>query len=390
MKKVLGSAIQTLTPEELDEIGEIFTFYKDETIIIKQLEETEIDKSLYDLLLQLPTFEKAGHISTKACKMIIPFLEEGKTYDKACECAGLNFKAHTNMQKQMLLPAKSDELNDVVNPVVRRAISQTIKVVNAIIREMGTSPTYINIELARELSKSKKERDEINKKHKINQAENEKLKDEISENGKEPNGQNIIKLKLWREQDGICPYTRTPIKYENLFDDGYAEIDHIIPYSLSFDNSFNNKILTTATQNRQKGNRIPLEYLPESEKDGFRVWVNSNIRNYRKRQNLLKEHFTEADKKEFKSRNLNDTRYLNKLLLNYINDNLLFTDFYNGKKKHVTSVNGAVTAYIRKRWSINKNREDGDLHHAVDSPALRRGLLTESQLIRHEMRRRMI
>lgn len=370
MKKVLGSAIQILTPEELDEIGEIFTFYKDETIIIKQLEETEIDKSLYDLLLQLPTFEKAGHISTKACKMIIPFLEEGKTYDKACECAGLNFKAHTNMQKQMLLPTKSDELDDIVNPVVRRAVSQTIKIVNAIIREMGTSPTYINIELARELSKSKKERDEINKKHKINQAENEKLKDEISENGKEPNGQNIIKLKLWREQDGICPYTRTPIKYENLFDDGYAEIDHIIPYSLSFDNSFNNKILTTATQNRQKGNRIPLEYLPESEKDGFRVWVNSNIRNYRKRQNLLKEHFTEADKKEFKSRNLNDTRYLNKLLLNYINDNLLFTDFYGGKKKHVTSVNGAVTGYIRKRWGISKIREDGDLHHAVDAAVI--------------------
>lgn len=371
MKKVLGSAIQILTPEELDEIGEIFTFYKDETIIIKQLEETEIDKSLYDLLLQLPTFEKAGHISTKACKMIIPFLEEGKTYDKACECAGLNFKAHTNMQKQMLLPAKSDELDDIVNPVVRRAVSQTIKVVNAIIREMGTSPTYINIELARELSKSKKERDEINKKYKLNQAENERLKNEIIDNFKiKPNGQNIIKLKLWREQDGICPYTRTPIKYENLFDDGYAEIDHIIPYSLSFDDSFNNKILTTATQNRQKGNRIPLEYLPESEKDGFRVWVNSNIRNYRKRQNLLKEHFTEADKKEFKSRNLNDTRYLNKLLLNYINDNLLFTDFYGGKKKHVTSVNGAVTGYIRKRWGISKIREDGDLHHAVDAAVI--------------------
>ncbi|MFR2204979.1 MAG: type II CRISPR RNA-guided endonuclease Cas9, partial [Eubacterium sp.] len=76
------------------------------------------------------------------------------------------------------------------------------------------------------------------------------------------------------------------------------------------------------------------------------------------------------DKKEFKSRNLNDTRYLNKLLLNYINDNLLFTDFYNGKKKHVTSVNGAVTAYIRKRWGINKNREDGDLHHAVDAAVI--------------------
>ncbi len=371
MKKILGSAMQTLTPEELDEIGKIFTFYKDETIIKKHLTETEIDKSLYDLLLQLPTFEKTGHISTKACKMIIPFLEQGKTYDKACECAGLNFKAHTNTQKKMLLPTKSDELDDVVNPVVRRAVSQTIKVVNAIIREMGTSPTYINIELARELSKSKKERDETEKKNKLNQAENEKLKNEIIENFKiKPNGQDIIKLKLWREQDGICPYTRTRIKYENLFDDGYAEIDHIIPYSLSFDDSFNNKILTTATQNRQKGNRIPLEYLPESEKDGFRVWVNSNIRNYRKRQNLLKEHFTEADKKEFKSRNLNDTRYLNKLLLNYINDNLLFTDFHDGKKKHVTSVNGAVTAYIRKRWGINKNRADGDLHHAVDAAVI--------------------
>lgn len=371
MKKVLGSAINTFTTDELDEIGKIFTFYRDDSKITDALEKCGIDKSMFDLLLNLPAFKLTGHISVKACKMLIPFLEQGKTYNEACECAGLDFKAHGNYEKQMYLPPNAQELSDITNPVVRRAVSQTIKVVNAVIREMGGSPTYINIELARELSKSKKERDEISKRYDINKAANEKIKKEIQENfGFEPNGQDIVKIKLWHEQDGICPYSLRKIEYSKLFDKkdyGYVDIDHIIPYSACFDDSFNNKVLTFTSENRQKSNRIPLDYISKDKQSDYRVWVNNNIRNYKKRQNLLKERLNDNDKNEFKARNLNDTKYLSRVLYNYISDNLIFDEFYSGKKRHVLSVNGAVTSYIRKRWGISKIRENGDLHHGVDA-----------------------
>ncbi len=371
MKKVLGNSINTFSHDELDEIGRIFTFYKNDSKIIEQLKNTTIDESMYNLLLKLPLFSKTGHIGTKACKMLIPFLEEGKTYNEACEYAGINFKAHSGATKQMYLPPKSNELDDVVNPVVRRAVSQTIKVVNAIIREMGISPTYLNIELARELSKSKKERDDIEKKHQLNRAANDKIKAEIVENfGFEPKGQDILKLKLYHEQNGFCPYSLKTIEYDRLFEIGYVDIDHIIPYSTCFDDSYNNKVLTFSSENRQKSNRIPLEYLPESKHSNYRVWVNGTVRNYKKKQNLLKEKLTDKDKNEFKSRNLNDTKYLSKVLYNYINDNLVFEDFCDSRKRHVISVNGAVTAYMRKRWGIEKVRANGDLHHGVDAAVI--------------------
>ena len=94
-------------------------------------------------------------------------------YHDACTAAGYNFKAD-DTDKRMYLPAhekEAPELGDITNPVVRRAISQTIKVVNAIIREMGESPCFVNIELARELSKNKAERSKIEKGQKENQAE---------------------------------------------------------------------------------------------------------------------------------------------------------------------------------------------------------------------------
>lgn len=371
IKKVLKDAINTLSIDELDEIGFIFTVHKTDDKILEELSKTNIDKSLFDLLLELPSFSKFGHISTKACKMINPYLEQGMVYSDACTAAGIEFKGHSS-EKQMLLPTNSYQLEDITNPVVKRAISQTIKVVNAIIREQGNSPTYLNIELARELSKTKAERDAIEKRYANNRAVNDRIIAEINDNFKiiYPSGQDILKLKLWHEQDGVDPYSLKNIEYSRLFDDGYVDIDHIIPYSISFDDSYNNKVLTFAKENRQKGNRIPMQYISDSNKSDYMVWVNNSVKNYQKRKNLLKEKLSENDYDGFKTRNLNDTKYLSKVLYNYINDNLVFEDFANGGKKHVTAVNGVATAYMRKRWGINKIREDGDLHHAVDATVI--------------------
>ncbi len=85
-------------------------------------------------------------------------------------------------------------------------------------------------------------------------------KKEIQELGKlSPNGQDILKYRLWHDQQGICLYTGKKIPLEELFQPGY-DIDHILPYSITFDDSYRNKVLVTSQANREKGNRTPYEY----------------------------------------------------------------------------------------------------------------------------------
>ena len=382
VKKALGSAAESLDDDELDAIGRIFTIYKNDERIKEELLKSGIDNVIAEPLMSLAAFSGFGHISVKACRMLIPFLEKGLLYHEACDAAGIDFRAHCTASKSMLLPANSEELNDIKNPVVRRAVSQTIKVINCIIREQGVSPTYINIELARELSKSFSERNAIDKKNKENRQANDKMKAQLVEEFgiPYPQGLDIVKLKLWYEQDGICPYSLKKIELNRLFEVGYTDVDHIIPYSISFDDSYNNKVLCLSSENRQKGNRIPMQYIPEARKSDYKVWVNSNIKNYRKRQNLLKEKLTKEETEGFKERNLNDTKYLSRFLYNFIKDNLEFAPFEKDRKNHVVAVNGAITAYMRKRWGINKIREDGDLHHAVDAAVI--SCVTQSMIKR--------
>ena len=380
LDKIKKDYIYTLSDEQLDDIGYIFTVNKTDDAIISALKARNFDETVIDALLSCGSFSKFGHISVKACRMLIPYLETGLTYDKACEAAGLDFKAHSGNIKEKYLSASSDYLSDITNPVVRRAVSQTVKVINAIIREEGCSPTYLNIELARELSKTYSERKAAEKSMQENAAVNaravERLQKEFGIHN--PTGMDIVKFKLWQEQDGICPYSQKPILLNKLFEPGYVDVDHIIPYSICFDDSYSNKVLVFSRENRQKGNKIPMQYLSGTARDNFEIWVTNNIRNSNKRKKLLKTELKAEDTEGFKKRNLNDTKYLSRVLYNFINDTLLFADFESGRKKHVRAVNGKVTSYMRKRWGIAKIRADGDLHHAVDAAVI--ACVTESMI----------
>lgn len=372
--------ISNLSDDELDKIGYVFTVFKNDEQIRKSLTDNsgngiKIDDFLVDVLIDnLKSFSKFGHISEYACQKLIPFLEQGMTYDKACEAAGIDFKGHSGNEKSKLLPSKSDELDEIANPVVRRAVSQSIKVINSIIRQQREQPVYINIEVARELSKSFQERSNIEKQYEANRKNNQAIIDELKENYGilYPSGMDIVKLKLYKEQNGICLYSGKAIDASRLFSDSTLyDIDHIIPYSISYDDSYNNKVLVLSDENRQKGNRLPLQYLSSKQRDDFIVRVNTQVRNFRKKKNLLKENLTKDDREGFKTRALNDTKYLSRFLLNYINDYLEFSPFENtDRKKHTTAVNGATTSYMRKRWGIEKIRENGDLHHAVDAAVI--------------------
>jgi CRISPR-associated endonuclease Csn1 len=370
--KTLGKdAAEKLSEETRDEMIRILSLYKNDTARIERLMQLGFDRAAAEALCEL-NFSGFGHISLKACRKLMPYLEGGMTYDQACTAAGYDFRAHTGNDKGKFLPAVIPEMEDITSPVVRRSVAQTIKVVNAIIREQGHSPVYLNIELARELRKSFEERAEMDRSMQKNAAYNEQLMKEIRETFHiiSPNGQDLVKYKLWKEQDGICAYSGEKLHAESLFQAGYAEVDHIIPYSISFDDSYNNKVLVLKRENQQKGNRLPLEYLKGEKRDEFIVRTNRMVRNYRKRQNLLKEKLTEEEQQGFKLRNLQDTQQMARFLLNFIRDYLQFEEHPAAGKQRVTALGGSITAHLRKRWGLSKIREDGDLHHALDATVI--------------------
>ena len=358
VRKALGREAYEAMPNSLkDEIGTILTTYSSDKSRRRVFaDRLSLTGAQVEALLPL-TMTQYGHLSLKAMRKIIPNLEMGYTYDKACEAAEYDFRFNK---------IDRDYIHEnVSNPVVKRAVSQCIKVVNQLIREYG-KPDAINIEFARELGKNFDERKKIEKSQKENMARNESIANELRENGISVNGENITRLKLWREQGNMDPYTGKEIQYGDIFY-GHYDVDHIIPYSISFDDSFGNKVLVSSAANREKGNRIPMEYLAN---DPIRVQnlenIAGTIRNYHKREKLLKKKLSPEDIEGWKSRNINDTRYIARLLRNYFKQNIDFAEKEIIGEKVVVN-NGTVTARMRARWGLSPKHRDNDRHHAMDA-----------------------
>lgn len=356
--------IEKLSKDQLDIIGRTLTVYKNDNKRIEKLQEF-LKKEYIDELLKL-SFSKVGHLSIKAMQKIIPELEKGNTYDKAVNKIYEDFRGIIKTDKKRKL-SLNDLEQGISNPVARRSVSQTIKVVNAITLKYG-NPDIVNIELAREMAQNFDERKKIKKNQEKNLEKNEKSREKIIELGKaKPTGQDIVKYKLWQEQDGMCIYSGKKIPISDLFTEA-VDVDHIIPYSMCFDDTYKNKVLVLASENRQKGNRVPYQYMKELGRDleEYEVRVNNYIRSYPKKQRLLKEKFTREDAEDWKERNIQDTKYLSKLVYNLLRKNLKFAENENFKRK-VYAINGSVTSHIRKRLGIEKIRANGDKHHAIDA-----------------------
>ena len=375
LRKALDSVeknyIRHLTTQQLDQIGTILSLYKADDKRRSALSSLGLDETVISALLPL-SFSKAGSLSLTAMQKLIPHLEQGENYDAACSAVYGDHRGHFGIQRRKTITLspelwKSGVLDAIHNPVVLRAISQTTKVLNAIVRTYG-SPQRISIELAREMKNNFEERHKIDKQYQENQKTNQSLMEEIEAiKGARPTGQDLVKFKLYREQNGICLYSGAQLDSARLFEPGYVDVDHIIPYSISFDDSYRNKVLVRSAENRQKGNRLPLEYLsaqPQRAED-FITLVERHIRDYRKRQKLLKRSLSEEDRSGFKERNLVDTQYITRTIYHLLNDCLLFSPA--ASQRPARAVNGAVTDYMRKRLGLRKNRDDGDLHHAMDA-----------------------
>jgi CRISPR-associated endonuclease Csn1 len=187
----------------------------------------------------------------------------------------------------------------------------------------------------------------------------------------DPKGREFEKYRLYEEQCGKCAYSGKGLDIHRVIHDKtYTEIDHALPYSRSFDDSKNNKVLILAKENRDKGNSTPYEYL-DGKNDSAR-WRNfvvfvENNKAYRlaKRSRLLRKEFGAKEAEEFRDRNLNDTRYICRFFKNFVERYLqLHSD---SEAKRCVVVSGQLTAFLRARWVLHKVRSDNDRHHALDA-----------------------
>ena len=385
----------------LNQIAYILTTQKADEGIRAELDTLPLSDKAKEAIVKIkPTnFKAFGHLSVKALQKITPHILEGMTYDKACEAAGYDFKK------------QSASLEQITNPVVKRAITQTLKVVRAIERKYG-KPYFIKVETARDLAKNFKDRNAIKKENDENQGYNEDIKSIITDGyeaspktkgGKQLlshlkelnvplnknadfNGQQIVKIKLYREQNGVCLYSGKSIDFETMLrDDNAYQVDHIVPFSRSNNDGITNKVLVLTEENQKKVDRTPFEYFGADEQrwEKFVALVETtyktrdvktsdkatNAINYKyngyamkKKQNLLLQDYKNDS---WNVRALNDTRYITRFIQNYLRQNV---DFAEGEEKQrVIAPNGTTTAYLRKRWGLAKDRAEDVLHHAKDA-----------------------
>ena len=354
-----------LSPELQDEIGTAFSLFKTDEDITGRLKD-RVQPEILEALLKHISFDKFVQISLKALRRIVPLMEQGKRYDEACaEIYGDHYGKKNTEEEIYLPPIPADEIR---NPVVLRALSQARKVINAVVRRYG-SPARIHIETAREVGKSFKDRKEIEKRQEENRKDREKAAAKFREYFPnfvgEPKSKDILKLRLYEQQHGKCLYSGKEINLGRLNEKGYVEIDHALPFSRTWDDSFNNKVLVLGSENQNKGNQTPYEYF--NGKDNSREWqeFKARVETSRfprsKKQRILLQKF---DEDGFKERNLNDTRYVNRFLCQFVADHMLLT----GKgKRRVFASNGQITNLLRGFWGLRKVRAENDRHHALDA-----------------------
>lgn len=301
------------------------------------------------------------------------------------------FSVSIKTEKLLKLKPFDNNSEYAQNPVVFRAINETRKVVNAIVQKYG-APNAMNIEIASELNKSFDTRQKISTQQNKNEKERKNAIKQISLitglDEREIRPQYIERYLLGELQGWRCMYSNEEItnKKEAILNKGKKyEIDHIVPFSRILDDTLNNKALVLASENQKKGARTPLMYLSAEKEKEFKQRVNklfkgNKITEKKYRYFMLESLVGEDAEKilgDWKTRNLNDTRYIAKFLVKYFNDNLYFArEKGDDKRPVVYAVKGAITSSLRRQW-LNKETwgryDKGELKkityfdHAVDA-----------------------
>lgn len=299
------------------------------------------------------------------------------------------------------------------NPIVEQIVTETLRVVRDIWLQFGNGKekffNEIHVELGREMKNTADQRKYLTNLFTVNENTNLRIKamlmemvndssvenvrpyspmqqeilkiyeqgvlnsgipieDDILKISKksEPTKTEIQRYKLWLEQKYRSPYTGDVISLSKLFTEEY-QIEHIIPKSRYFDDSFNNKVICEAAVNQLKDKQLGLEFIKnhggEKVECGkgkiVEILQESNYvkyikeyysKNRVKRQNLLLEEVPE----EMIARQMNDTRYISKFVSTLLSNIVRSDDKDDGvNSKNLISVNGKITSRLKRDWGLN-------------------------------------
>jgi len=271
------------------------------------------------------------------------------------------------------------------NPIVSNVMFALRRLVNELLERFGPFDQTV-IELARDLKLSKKQRAAIRQEQKRNEYIRQNIKQLLENSGIEPTAENILRYRLWLECEKQCPYSGRTISFDQLYS-GQVQIEHIIPYDRSLDDSYHNKTLCFSDINRKKGNRTPYEFfIQDYGPDHWnkvkehlnkiftpkRRWDNDDCLNYfpdrrRKYERFIAEKLPEG----FATRQLNDTRIASRRA----------REMLELVCPSVHTALGPATAKLRRFWglervlSTNDNTADSKersdhRHHALDAIVL--------------------
>ena len=315
-----------------------------------------------------------GNLSCKAINKLLPYLEQGMLFNEARVAAGYGYEIKESSAAERLgVPPET------ANPIVNKGLHELRRLVNAIIAEYG-KPDVIRVEMARDLEMNTRRYQENLKQQTANTKANDQATEAFQEVGEKnphlglrhyPSHTDKLKYRLWLDQNKRCAYSNQSINLTSLFT-GEVEIDHILPFSESLDDSYMNKVICLAAENRSKGQQTPVDaFNGNPEKwEQIRQSLNEWCKGPKLKSKRDRFFMTASDvqKRDFLSSQLNDTRYISRLAVAYLK--LLGSD--------VTTCKGVITAQVRHWWGLDsllgeknseKDRTD-HRHHAVDAAVI--------------------
>ena len=320
--------------------------------LITQLGMTEedLDGGLLDQLYRLD-FVKPGYGNKSAkfiCKLL-PQLQQGLGYSEACAAVGYR---HSNSptseeiaERTLLEKIPLLQRNELRQPLVEKILNQMINLVNALKAEYGVDE--VRVELARELKMSREERERMTRQNGQRKEANDKVAERIRQCGLYPTKPHIQKYMLWEEAGKVCLYCGRSIEEEQCLNGDDMEVEHIIPKSVLYDDSYGNKTCACHECNQTKGNRTALEYIrAKGWETKYMERINDLLKekkiSYSKHQRLrwLKEDIPS----DFLERQLRLTQYISRQAMAILQQGI----------RRVSASEGGVTARLRSLWGYGK------------------------------------
>ncbi len=313
------------------------------------MSEEDLDGGLLDQLYRLD-FVKPGYGNKSAkfmCKLL-PQLQQGLGYSEACAAVGYRHSGSLTREEiaeRILLPQiPLLQRNELRQPLVEKILNQMINLVNTLQAEYGIDE--VRIELARELKMSREEREKISIANRSREKENKKIAEHIQECGFYPTKTRIRKYMMWEEAEHRCMYCGKEISLSQCMNGDEMEVEHIIPKSILYDDSFGNKTCACRRCNKEKGNLTAREYIQSKgwEAD-YRKRLTDLLQkksiSYSKYQRLL---WLKKDiPTDFLERQLRLTQYISRQAMSILQQGI----------RRVAASEGGVTARLRSLWGYD-------------------------------------